>query len=74
MPTKIKKMHTIYLVIEQGAGIVHKAFESITDATDFSIQLQKETGFDCYEVQPVRFEPTKLVTIQELVDKGQLPG
>ena len=63
-------MKTIYLVIEQGAGIVHKSFESILDATEFATNKHKETGFDVFEVQPLEFEKTKLRTIEELGKSG----
>jgi hypothetical protein len=65
-------MKTIYIVIEQGAGIVHRAFESIKDATQFAANLQEQTGFDCYEVQSLDFVPTQLVTIQELINSGDI--
>jgi hypothetical protein len=70
--TKIKKMNKIFLVIEQGAGIIHMAFQNEKDASDHAKELQKITGWDCYEVQSVNFQPTKLVTIQELIDNKEL--
>lgn len=46
-------METIYLVIEQGAGITHMAFSSQDKAEIYAKQLSFETGFDCFEVQPL---------------------
>jgi len=66
-------MKKIYVVIEQGAGIIHLGFESEKDADDYVDQLKKETGWDCYEVLKLNLQTTKLVTIQELVDRGELP-
>ena len=60
-------MKKIYLVIEQGAGIIHMGFESEKDAEDFADELKNQTGWDCYEVQKLNFQPTKQVTIQELI-------
>lgn len=41
---------TIWLVIEQGAGITHKGFYKYADALAFIETLKIETGFDCYEL------------------------
>jgi hypothetical protein len=42
----------IWLVIEQGAGMIHKAFVNKTDAEALVQRLKKETGFeDCYEIK-----------------------
>jgi len=45
------KQKTIWLVIEQGAGIIHKAFNYYEEANLFVQSLKNETGFDCYEIQ-----------------------
>jgi hypothetical protein len=42
---------TIWLVIEQGAGIIHHAFELYSDAIAKMESLKEETGFDCFELQ-----------------------
>jgi hypothetical protein len=42
----------IWLVIEQGAGIIHQAFVNKEDAQALVQRLKKETGFeDCYEIK-----------------------
>jgi hypothetical protein len=41
----------IWLVIEQGAGVIHKAFEIKQDAEKFVEWLKADTGFDCFEIQ-----------------------
>ncbi len=45
----------IYLVLEQGSGIIHRAFEKYLDAEEFIIFLQKTTGFECYEIQSISY-------------------
>lgn len=44
---------TIWLVIEQGAGMIHHAFYFYSDAIQFAENLKIQTGFDCYELQEV---------------------
>ena len=69
-------MKKIYLVIRKRGrerDIIHMGFESEKDAEDFANELKNKTGWDCYEVQKLNFQPTKQVTIQELIDKGELP-
>ena len=46
---------TIWLVIEQGAGIIHHAFELYSDAIAKMESLKEETGFDCFELQEIDF-------------------
>ena len=45
----------IWLVIEQGVGIIHKAFEIKQDAEKFVEFLKADTGFDCFEIQALDF-------------------
>ena len=45
------KTQTIYLVIEEGNGFLHKAFIVEIDADIYAEQLSKETGLNCFEVQ-----------------------
>jgi len=46
---------TIWLVIEQGAGTIHKAFESKDDAIVFADILKITEGMECFEVKPVDY-------------------
>ena len=51
-----KKIETIiYVVIEQGIGMIHKAFEMQVDAIEFADSLNKQEGIDCYEVKPLDY-------------------
>lgn len=49
---------TVYVLIEQGAGILHKVFECQKDAEIFLEILKEQSGYDCYEVQEIFFKPT----------------
>jgi hypothetical protein len=53
LPSKTKQHgKNIWLVIEQGAGMIHKAFMNKKDAEALDERLNKETGFeDCYEIK-----------------------
>jgi len=51
----MSKEKTIYIVIEHGSGIVHKAFEKKSDAEDCVDELKSETGFECYEIQELEY-------------------
>ena len=42
---------TIWLVIEQGANIIHHAFELYSDAVTYMEEKEEETGFRCFELQ-----------------------
>jgi hypothetical protein len=42
---------TIYIVIEQGAGIIHKAFYKRVDALSFVEVLKEQLCFDCFVIQ-----------------------
>jgi len=46
----------IYLVIEQVAGIIHKAFENHLEAEDYIEFLKKETELDCFEIQTIPYQ------------------
>ena len=46
-----KETKTIYIVIEQGAGIIHKAFFTRVDAILFIEVLIEQLGYDCFEIQ-----------------------
>lgn len=65
-------MKTIYLVIEQGAGYIHKAFISEYKAEQHVKQLEQETGFECFEVQNLDL-CEYLPTIEELEKAGRFP-
>ena len=62
-------MKKIFLVIE--AGNIRMAFQNEKDASDHAKDLQSITDLN-YEVKCVNFQPTKLVTIQELIDNKEL--
>ena len=47
---------TIWLVIEQGVGIIHKAFENKIDALSFVEVLKKDAGHDCFELQAIDYQ------------------
>jgi len=47
------KQKTIWLVIEQGAGITHKAFFSYADALTCIENLKNELGYDCFELHEI---------------------
>lgn len=49
------KTKTIWLVIEQGAGIIHHAFISYSDAVTYMEEKEEETGLKCFELQEVDF-------------------
>ena len=51
----MKREKTIYIVIEQGSGIVHRGFEKYADALECVEELKKETGFECYEIQELEY-------------------
>lgn len=58
------KEQTIYLVIEQGAGITHSAYTLKEFAEKEAKQRSIETELDCFEVQPLTlFTPQS--TIEE---------
>ena len=44
---------TIWLVIEQGAGIIHTSFKLYSDAIAYIEKIENETGFNCYELQEI---------------------
>lgn len=48
---------TIWLVIEQGAGLVHKAFEDKADAIVFAEKLKKDEDMDCFDVVGIWYLP-----------------
>lgn len=50
------KIKTIYLVIEFGSGIIHKAFDNESEAKKYIGYLQRETDLDCYEIQPIPYQ------------------
>jgi hypothetical protein len=48
---------TIWLVFENGAGIMHKAFEHRVDALALVEVLQAETGFiEAFEIIPITYQ------------------
>lgn len=51
----MKKVEIIFVVIEQGSGIIHKAFKKYSDMLDYIEELKKETGFDCYEFHELEY-------------------
>lgn len=48
---------TIWLVIEQGSGIIHKAFQSKDEAIKFADVLKVSEDMDCFEVHPLDYQP-----------------
>jgi hypothetical protein len=48
---------TIWLVFENGAGIMHKAFEHRVDALALIEVLKVETGFvDAFDIVPITYQ------------------
>jgi hypothetical protein len=48
---------TIWLVFENGAGIMHKAFENRVDALALVEVLKAETGFeDAFDIVPITYQ------------------
>jgi len=46
----------VFIVIEQGAGVLHKVFESKNDAQVFVDSLKELTGFEDYEIQEIWYQ------------------
>lgn len=46
----------IFLVIEDGTGYIHKAFNLFDAAEKYAEQMSKETGYDNFEVIAVDIE------------------
>lgn len=46
----------IFLVIEDGTGFIHKAFNLFDSAEKYAEQMSKETGFENFEVVTVDIE------------------
>jgi hypothetical protein len=44
---------SIWIVIEQGAGITHKAFNYYADALQFIENLKEQLGYDSFELYEV---------------------
>jgi hypothetical protein len=44
---------TIWLVIENGAGVIHTAFNLYADAIAKMNELKNESGFECYELHEI---------------------
>lgn len=65
------KEQTIYLVIEQGAGITHSAYTLKEYAEKEANQKNIESGFSCFEVHPLTLY-TPQFTIEELEKNGTL--
>ena len=54
---QINMEKTIWLVFENGAGIMHKAFEHRVDALALVEVLQAETGFiEAFEIIPITYQ------------------
>jgi len=52
-----KMEKTIWLVFENGAGIMHKAFENRVDALALVEVLKAETGFeDAFDIVPITYQ------------------
>lgn len=51
-----EKTKKIYLVTEDGAGSIHRAFEFYNDAQDFVRKLEEETELECYKIIEVPFQ------------------
>lgn len=49
-------MKKIYLVIENGAGTIHRAFNEMQKAEEMIEQLKKQTDMDCYEIMEIVLE------------------
>jgi hypothetical protein len=65
-------MNKIFLVIERSTGIIRQAFQNEKDASEYAKEFQNIMAWGCYDVKSVDFQPTKLVTIQELIDNKEL--
>jgi hypothetical protein len=46
-------MESIFIVFEQGAGIIHRAFTDKTDAQAFVDELEAQTEMNCFEIQKI---------------------
>lgn len=48
---------TIWLVVELGAGDIHKGFVSYASALEYMAKLKLETDLECYELHEVELLP-----------------
>lgn len=46
-------MKNEFFLVKEENGFIHKIFSDLQDAEKYTERLSKETGFDCFEIEPL---------------------